>query len=78
MKSPVNFLPPLPPSEDFFRVKFSDQDEWFAEGVASGQLTFARQKLHPVVDLVRRAIRELLRMAHEIGMVPPTPKIDFV
>ena len=28
--------------------------------------------------LGRRAIRELLRMAHEIGMVPPTPNIDFV
>ncbi len=29
-------------------------------------------------DLGRRAIRELLRMAHEIGMVPATPNIDFV
>jgi 1,4-dihydroxy-6-naphthoate synthase len=28
--------------------------------------------------LGRRAIRELLRMAHEIGMVPATPTIDFV
>jgi 1,4-dihydroxy-6-naphthoate synthase len=28
--------------------------------------------------LGRRAIRELLRMAHEIGMVPATPNIDFV
>jgi predicted solute-binding protein len=28
--------------------------------------------------LGRRAVRELLRMAHEIGMVPPLPAIDFV
>ena len=28
--------------------------------------------------LGRRAIRELLRMAHEIGMVPPTPSIEFI
>lgn len=28
--------------------------------------------------LGRRAVRELLKMAHEIGMVPPVPTIDFV
>jgi 1,4-dihydroxy-6-naphthoate synthase len=28
--------------------------------------------------LGRRAVREILRMAHEIGMVPATPNIDFI